>query len=75
MMLGHYPRHQLQRQQRGDGGQGAVDLTAEFADYRDVAGVKFPFRVTNYSGEKKIAETTVTEIGINREMPDSLFQP
>ncbi len=58
----------------GFGGR-EVELAAEFSDYRDVGGIKFPFRVTNCSGENKIAETTVTEIRINQEMPDSLFQP
>lgn len=56
-------------------GPGGAELAAEFSDFRDVEGVKFPFRITNYGGGRKIAETLVTEISINREMPDSLFQP
>ncbi len=58
----------------GFGGR-ETELAAEFSDYRDVGGIKFPFRITNYGGENKIAETTVTEIRINQDMPDSLFQP
>ena len=56
-------------------GPGGAELAAEFSDFRDVEGVKFPFRVTNYSGENKIAETLVTEIRVNKEMPETLFQP
>jgi hypothetical protein len=56
-------------------GPGGAELAAEFSDFRDVDGVKFPFRVTNYSGANKIAETMATEIRINKEMPESLFQP
>lgn len=56
-------------------GLGGAELSAEFADFREVDGIKFPFRIANYSGGTKIAETVVTEIVINREMPDSLFQP
>lgn len=56
-------------------GPGGAELAAEFSDYRDVAGVKFPFRVTNYSGANKLADNLVTEIRINKEMPDALFQP
>lgn len=56
-------------------GLGGAELAAEFADFRDVQGVKFPFKITNYSGGNRIAETAVTEISLNGEMPDSLFQP
>jgi hypothetical protein len=57
------------------GGPSGAELSAEFSDFRDVEGVKFPFRVTNYSGASKIAETLATEIRINKEMPETLFQP
>ena len=56
-------------------GQGSSELSAEFSDYRDVEGIKVPFKVINYSGSNRIAETVVIEVRINREMPDSLFQP
>jgi hypothetical protein len=56
-------------------GPAGTELAAEFSDFREVEGVKFPFKVTNYSGASKIAETVATEIRINKEMPDSLFQP
>ncbi len=58
-----------------DFGQGSAELSAEFSDYRTVGGIKIPFRVINYSGGNKIAETVLTEVEFNREMPDSLFQP
>ena len=56
-------------------GQGTTELAAEFSDYRTVEGIKVPFRVVNFSGTNKIAETLVVEVRFNRDMPDSLFQP
>lgn len=56
-------------------GPAEAELAAEFSDFREVEGVKFPFKVTNYSGGNKIAETVATEIRVNKEMSDSLFQP
>lgn len=56
-------------------GKGATELSAEFSDFRDVGGIKFPFRIVNFSGDNRIAETLFSEIQLNREMPDSLFQP
>jgi len=56
-------------------GQGSSELSAEFSDYRDIEGIKVPFKVINYSGSNRIAETMVIEVRINREMPDTLFQP
>lgn len=56
-------------------GPGSTELAAEFSDYRDVEGIKVPFRVVNYSGSTLIAETVIMEVRFNGEMPDSLFQP
>ena len=56
-------------------GQMTSELSAEFSDYRSIDGIMVPFKVINFSGSTLIAETLVTEVQINREMPDSLFQP
>jgi hypothetical protein len=56
-------------------GLGTTELAAEFSDYHTVEGIKVPFRVVNFSGTNKIAETQVVEVRFNRDMPDSLFQP
>lgn len=56
-------------------GQGTSELAAEFSDYRTVEGIKVPFRVVNFSGTNKIAETLVVEVRFNKDMPDSLFKP
>jgi outer membrane lipoprotein-sorting protein len=56
-------------------GPVSTELSAEFSDYRDIEGIKVPFKVINYSGSNLIAETVIIEIRFNGEMPDSLFQP
>lgn len=56
------------------GGMG-TELAAEFFDYRSVEGIRFPFRIVNYGGENKIAETLINEMRLNQEMRDTLFQP
>ncbi len=50
-------------------------LSAEFSDFRKVDGTMFPFRITNFAGGFKIAETVVKTYKINPPMPDSLFEP
>jgi hypothetical protein len=40
-----------------------------------IQGIKVPFKVVNYSGSTRIAETVLIEVQVNREMPDLLFQP
>ncbi len=56
-------------------GNVGTELAAEFFDYRSVEGIRFPFRIINYGGDKKIAETRIKEIRLNQEMRDALFQP
>jgi hypothetical protein len=51
------------------------ELSAEFSDYRDVAGIKVPFSIINYSGKTRLAETTIIEVRFNTEMPETLFRP
>jgi zinc protease len=56
-------------------GKESAELSAEFSDYRDVQGIKVPYKVVNYSGNNRIAETVLIEVQVNKEMPDLLFQP
>lgn len=56
-------------------GPATSELSAEFSDYRDVEGIKVPFRVINYSGMNRLAETAVIEVRFNGAMPESLFRP
>ena len=56
-------------------GSEGTELVAEFSDFRNVEGIKFPHRIINYSGRNKIAETAIQEMKLNQEMPDQLFQP
>ena len=50
-------------------------LSSEFFDFRTVGDTVFPFKVTNYAGGQKIAETRFKIYEINPAMPDSLFEP
>lgn len=52
-----------------------IDLSAEFSDFRKVGGSVFPFRITNYAGGVKVAQTVIEKYALNPEMPDSLFVP
>jgi zinc protease len=50
-----------------EGGMGAppADIIANFSDWRDVSGVKMPFKTMIEQGGKKFAEITVTEYKFN----------
>lgn len=50
-----------------------TSLSSEFFDYRNVGGTLLPFRVVNYAGGQKIAETTIRSYDLNPALPDSLF--
>jgi hypothetical protein len=52
-----------------------TSLSAEYSDFRKVGGAMFPFRVTNYAGDRRIAETVMNTYRINPPVPDSLFAP
>jgi hypothetical protein len=56
-------------------GSRSTALSAEFSDFRKVDGTVFPFRIINYAGGFKIAETTMKTYRINTSMADSLFAP
>ena len=50
-------------------------LSAEFSDFKSVGGSLFPFRITNYAGGMKIAQTVIDKYLINPEIADSMFEP
>lgn len=56
-------------------GTVGTELASEFSDYRLVDGIQFPFTIINYGGERRIAETHISDIRLNAEMRDDLFQP
>jgi hypothetical protein len=56
-------------------GGGTVALSAEFSDFRKVQGIEVPYRITNFAGNQKIAETFVDKYEINPVIEDTLFRP
>jgi len=56
-------------------GHKSIDLSAEFADFREVGTSMFPFRITNYAGGMKIAEIVFDKYFINQDIADSIFKP
>ena len=54
---------------------GKTEIAVEFFDYRDVGGVKMPFRVINSFGPAKVGITYMSEVSFNRAMGDKLFLP
>ncbi len=56
-------------------GGNETSLSSEFADFRRVRGMMFPFRFANYAGGQKVAEIVIEEYKINRDIEDSVFEP
>jgi len=52
-----------------------IALSAEFSDFRKVGGAVFPFRITNYAGGLKIAQTVIEEYSLDPSIADSFFVP
>lgn len=46
-----------------------------FGDFRFRGGVLFPFRITQYAGEIKVAEIRVDELLLNDQLPANRFLP
>ncbi len=53
--------------------QGTFTQTMDFSDYREVKGVKYPFKYVQSFGPQSI-ELSVSSIEINKGLPDSLFE-
>ncbi len=45
-----------------------------YSDYRDVSGVKLPFKVATRQGKKTVGELTVSEVKINQAVPESAYR-
>ncbi len=45
-----------------------------YADYREVAGVKYPFRTVTRQAGKRFAELIVSEVRLNAGVPEELFK-
>jgi len=56
-------------------GGNEMGLTSEFADFRRVGGMEFPFKLTNYAGAQKVAETVIEEYKVNEYIHNSIFLP
>jgi predicted Zn-dependent peptidase len=54
------------------GQPGKVDEV--YGDYRDIGGVKVPFRVTLFSDGKKVGDLKVTDVKFNTNVEDSIFK-
>jgi hypothetical protein len=52
-----------------------IGLSVEFSDFKKVDGLLLPFRVINYAGGRKIAQTVIEKYFLNQDIPDSLFEP
>jgi hypothetical protein len=52
-----------------------TSLSVEFADFRKIDGTVLPYKIMNFAGGQKIAETVIAEYKLNGEMKDSLFNP
>jgi hypothetical protein len=50
-----------------------TSLSSKYFDYRNVDGTLLPFRIVNYAGGQKIAETNIRSYDINPDLPDILF--
>jgi len=53
--------------------QGTFNQTIDMDDYREVQGVKYPFKMNQNFGPQSI-ELTITSYEINTGLPDSLFE-
>jgi hypothetical protein len=52
-----------------------IDLSVEFSDFKKVSRTVFPFRITNYAGGLKIAQTVIDSYLLNPDIADFLFEP
>ena len=56
-------------------GGGSMELSAVFSEFRKVSGTYLPYRITNFAGGERIAETHIQEYKVNTPMAESLFEP
>ena len=64
----------VKRVSRGRTMQGPADLEELLSDYRDVDGVKIPFKVETYADGKRQSLTTISSVKINSGVKDDVFK-
>jgi hypothetical protein len=64
----------VKRVSRGRTMQGLADLEELLSDYRDVDGVKIPFKVETYADGKRQSLTTISSVKINSGVKDDVFK-
>lgn len=53
-------------------GEQSMTIPTGYSDYKEVEGVKFPFKISQTAGPQ-IFEFNVTEVRVNQEIPESNF--
>jgi hypothetical protein len=56
-------------------GEDAIEFVADSADFRDIEGVLFPFRITTYVGDHVAAETILDRVEPEDRFPPGTFLP
>ena len=56
-------------------GGNETSLSSEFGDFRKVGRTEFPFKLTNYAGGQKVAETLIEQYKVNMDIDNSVFGP
>ncbi|HTG02343.1 MAG TPA: hypothetical protein VK654_17305 [Nitrospirota bacterium] len=56
-------------------GEGETSLSSEFSEFRKTGGAVLPYRIVNYAGGQKIAETVMKTYEVNPALPGTLFMP
>lgn len=55
------------------GQQGPVDVSEQFLDYREIAGMKLPFKTLAFNKENKISETTTQSVQVDAPVDMGMF--
>ena len=64
----------LMWQQAAPGQPGPVEYQMYYADFREVSGIKWPFRIRRAVGGQTIEETTFDRIRINAKIDPKKFE-
>jgi hypothetical protein len=57
-----------------DPGVSLTDVRVDFADWRTVSGMKWPFRITHQLGGRVDFRIDMNQVLVNQSMPDTFFQ-
>lgn len=64
----------VKRTYRGRTMQGPADTDELLSDYRDVDGIKIPFKMESYADGKKQSQTTINSVKVNSGVKDDVFK-